>query len=54
MLTEFAGLVEELGRDAFFSDKETALRTLAQRYGTTTGPVNRPVLDDGHPASNPA
>ncbi len=32
-----SGLVEELGRDAFFSDKETALRTLGERYGTRDG-----------------
>ena len=32
-----SGLVDELGRDAFFSDKETALRTLGERYRTTDG-----------------
>ena len=32
-----SGLVEELGPDAFFSDKETALRTLGQRYGAHGG-----------------
>ena len=32
-LLEHGGVVEQLGRDAFFPDKETALRTLLQRYG---------------------
>ena len=29
-----SGLVEELGREAFFIDKQTALQTLSERYGT--------------------
>lgn len=29
-----SGLVEELGQEAFFPDKETALQTLSERYGT--------------------
>ena len=32
-----SGLVENLGREAFFSDKETALRTLGERYRTSAG-----------------
>jgi len=32
-LLERGGVVEQLGREAFFPDKETALRTLLQRYG---------------------
>ena len=32
-LLERGGVVEQLGRDAFFSDKETALRTLFRVYG---------------------
>ena len=32
-LLERGGIVEQLGRDAFFSDKETALRTLFRVYG---------------------
>lgn len=32
-----SGLVEDLGREAFFSDKETALRTLGERYRTSAG-----------------
>ena len=39
-----SGLVEELGGGAFFSDKETALRTLGERYGAR----------GGLPASSPA
>ncbi|MGB5669935.1 MAG: SulP family inorganic anion transporter, partial [Sedimenticolaceae bacterium] len=34
-LLERGGVVEQLGRDAFFPDKETALRTLLQKYGNT-------------------
>lgn len=30
---ERAGVVDEMGQDAFFSDKETALRTLCKTYG---------------------
>ena len=32
-LLESGGVVEQLGKDAFFPDKETALRTLLQTYG---------------------
>jgi MFS superfamily sulfate permease-like transporter len=32
-----SGLVEELGQDAFFADKQSALQTLSERYGTLTG-----------------
>jgi len=32
-LLERGGVVEQLGKDAFFPDKETALRNLLQRYG---------------------
>ncbi|MGB0723724.1 MAG: STAS domain-containing protein, partial [Gammaproteobacteria bacterium] len=35
-----SGLADELGTDAFFSDKETALRTLQQR---TSPPLGEPV-----------
>jgi MFS superfamily sulfate permease-like transporter len=28
------GLVDELGKEAFFADKATALRVLSERYGT--------------------
>jgi len=31
-----SGLVDELGKDAFFADKATALQTLSDRYGTRT------------------
>ncbi|MFO7602722.1 MAG: SulP family inorganic anion transporter [Gammaproteobacteria bacterium] len=31
---ERSGLVEQLGQEKFFADKETALQTLTQRYGT--------------------
>jgi len=34
-LLERGGVVEQLGRDAFFPDKETALRTLLRKYGNT-------------------
>ena len=34
-LLEVGGVVEQLGRDAFFSDKETALLTLLHLYGAT-------------------
>jgi MFS superfamily sulfate permease-like transporter len=32
-LLERGGVVDQLGRDAFFPDKETALRSLLQTYG---------------------
>ncbi|MET0051709.1 MAG: SulP family inorganic anion transporter [Candidatus Thiodiazotropha sp.] len=32
-----SGLVDELGREAFFSDKQTALQALGATYGTTDG-----------------
>ncbi len=32
------GLVDELGKEAFFADKATALRILSDRYGTRAGP----------------
>lgn len=32
-LLERGGVIEQLGKDAFFPDKETALRTLLQTYG---------------------
>jgi MFS superfamily sulfate permease-like transporter len=31
---ERSGLVEDLGQEVFFTDKQTALQTLSQRYGT--------------------
>ena len=34
-LLERGGVVEQLGKDAFFPDKETALRNLLQKYGDT-------------------
>ena len=33
-----SGLVEELGREAFFTDKQSALQTLSERYGTLSNP----------------
>jgi MFS superfamily sulfate permease-like transporter len=47
-----SGLVEELGREAFFADKETALQTLSERYGT----INAPHSDDvsEHRSPSPA
>lgn len=35
-ILEHAGIVEELGKDAFISDKETALRSLCAKYGECT------------------
>ena len=35
-LLERGGVIEQLGRNAFFSDKETALRTLLQTYAHGT------------------
>jgi hypothetical protein len=32
MLLERGGLTEQLGKEAFYPDKETALRTLLQKY----------------------
>jgi MFS superfamily sulfate permease-like transporter len=49
-----SGLVEELGSDAFFSDKETALRALAERYRTTTSTGDRAASNVDQPASSPA
>jgi MFS superfamily sulfate permease-like transporter len=37
-LLERGGVVEQLGKEAFFPDKETALRTLRQRYGDGAEP----------------
>lgn len=36
-----SGLVEELGRDAFYPDKQTALRTLCERYGGRCSEIER-------------
>lgn len=33
-LLEISGLVEEFGKDCFFSDKQTALKVLGEKYGT--------------------
>ena len=41
------GLVDELGKDAFFVDKQTALETLEKYYAR--GVVNFPVRDGRSP-----
>jgi MFS superfamily sulfate permease-like transporter len=35
-LLDVSGLVEEIGRDCFFSDKKTALKALIAQYGTSS------------------
>ena len=35
-LLDVSGLVEEIGRDRFFSDKQTALKVLTAQYGTSS------------------
>ncbi len=45
-LLEIGGVVEQLGKDAFFPDKETALRVLLQTYGG--------VVDQSAPTREPA
>jgi MFS superfamily sulfate permease-like transporter len=40
-LLERGGVVDQLGRDAFFSDKETALRMLLKAYADTAGRESR-------------
>jgi hypothetical protein len=35
-LLDVSGLVEEIGRDCFFSDKKTALTALIAQYGTSS------------------
>jgi len=42
-LLEVSGLIEEIGKDCFFSDKKTALKALTEQYGTG----NAPQSDDG-------
>ncbi len=37
-LLDVSGLVEEIGRDRFFSDKQTALKVLTASYGTSSTP----------------
>lgn len=37
-LLDVSGLVEEIGRDCFFSDKQTALKALIAQYGTSSAP----------------
>ena len=37
-LLDVSGLVEEMGRDRFFSDKQTALKVLTAQYGTSSAP----------------
>ncbi len=34
VLLEVSGLIEEIGKDCFFSDKKTALNKLTEKYGT--------------------
>ena len=36
VLLDVSGLVDEIGRDRFFSDKQTALKTLTAQYGTSS------------------
>jgi MFS superfamily sulfate permease-like transporter len=35
-LLDVSGLVEEIGRDRFFSNKQTALKVLTEQYGTSS------------------
>jgi anti-anti-sigma regulatory factor len=35
-----SGLVEEIGRDCFFRDKQTALKALTEAYGTISIPLS--------------
>ena len=37
-LLDISGLVDEIGRDRFFSNKQTALKVLTEQYGTTSTP----------------
>ena len=37
-LLDVSGLVEEIGKDRFFSDKQTALKALTEQYGTGSSP----------------
>lgn len=39
-LLDVSGLVEEIGKDRFFSDKKTALKVLIEQYGTSNTPKN--------------
>jgi len=43
-LLEVSGLIEEIGKDCFFSDKKTALEALTAKYGT--GKTKTPQSDD--------
>ena len=47
-----SGLVEDLGREAFFTDKQTALRALSERYGTSEEQPAK-VSGDERQAPNP-
>ena len=37
-LLDVSGLVKEIGKDRFFSDKKTALQVLTEQYGTSNAP----------------
>jgi MFS superfamily sulfate permease-like transporter len=47
-LLESGGVVEQIGKDAFFPDKETALRVLLQRYGDTVDQEQDRTTDGAH------
>ncbi len=49
-LFEQGGLIEQLGRDAFFPDKETALRTLQKTYGEGVLPLGESAQPAGDAA----
>jgi len=46
-LLDVSGLIDEIGKDCFFSDKKTALEALTKQFGT-----NSSSQDDDAPEEN--